>query len=86
MIQFYTVEEAKSTRARIDGLHCKNLFLRNQKGNRHFLVIFPADKPVDMKSLAPKLGINRISFCFCSAPTKIYGFKSRFGFCVWIIE
>lgn len=58
----FTVEEAKSTRARIEGLHCKNLFLRNQKGNRHFLVIFPADKPVDMKSLAPKLGINRISF------------------------
>lgn len=58
----FTVEEAKTTRGAIEGLHCKNLFLRNQKGNRHFLVIFPADKPVDMKTLAPKLGIKRISF------------------------
>lgn len=58
----FTVEEAKKTRANIKGLHCKNLFLRNQKGNKHFLVIFPADLPVDMKVLAPKIGINRISF------------------------
>ena len=55
------MEEAKKTRANIKGLHCKNLFLRNQKGNKHFLVIFPADLPVDMKALAPKIGINRIN-------------------------
>ena len=58
----HTVEQAKATRSAIKGLHCKNLFLRNQKGNRHFLAIFPADLPVDMKSLAPLLGIKRISF------------------------
>ena len=58
----HTVEQAKATRSAIKGLHCKNLFLRNQKGNRHFLAIFPADLPVDMKTLAPLLGIKRISF------------------------
>jgi Ala-tRNA(Pro) deacylase len=69
----FTVEEAKATRASIPGLHCKNLFLRNQKGNRHFLVIFPADKPVDLKLLAPKLGINRISFASADRLKRIMG-------------
>ncbi len=34
-----TVEEAEAHWAGIDGTHCKNLFLRNQKGNRHYLVV-----------------------------------------------
>ena len=34
-----TVEEAVQHWADIDATHCKNLFLRNQKGNRHYLVV-----------------------------------------------
>ena len=33
-----TVEEAQRHWAGIDATHCKNLFLRNQKGDRHYLV------------------------------------------------
>ncbi len=35
----YTVEEARFHWRDLEGTHCKNLFLRNKKGNRHFLVI-----------------------------------------------
>src|SRR5581483_8723174 len=34
-----TVEAAEEHWAAIDATHCKNLFLRNQKGNRHYLVV-----------------------------------------------
>ena len=34
-----TALEADEHWAGIDAAHCKNLFLRNQKGNRHYLVI-----------------------------------------------
>ena len=43
----YTVEEAEKYWADIEGSHCKNLFLRNQKGKRHFLVILTQSKQVD---------------------------------------
>lgn len=69
----YTVEQAKETRKIIDGLHCKNLFLRNQKGDKHFLVIFPADMEVDLKSLAPLIGINKISFASAKRLQKYLG-------------
>ena len=34
----FTVEEALVQWQGIDAAHCKNLFLRNKKGNRHYLV------------------------------------------------
>ena len=37
-----TVEEAERHWAGIDATHSKNLFLRNQKGDRHYLVIVDA--------------------------------------------
>jgi len=57
----FTVEQAKGHRARPDGLHLKNLFLRNKKGAM-YLVTAREDLPVDLKSLARKLGTNNLSF------------------------
>ena len=34
-----TAEAAQATGRGIDATHCKNLFLRNQKGTRHYLVV-----------------------------------------------
>ena len=34
-----TAEAAKTHWSGIDAMHCKNLFLRNQKGTRHYLVV-----------------------------------------------
>ena len=44
-----TVEEAKAHWAGIDATHCKNLFLRNQKGSRHYLVVLTASKRADLQ-------------------------------------
>ena len=40
----------------------KNLFLRNKKGNRHYLVIAPVEKRVDLQRLVKVLGDDRLSF------------------------
>ena len=46
----------------IDAAHTKNLFLRNQKGTRHYLVILPLLKRADMRALADQIGDGRLSF------------------------
>lgn len=58
----YTVEEAERHWTEITGVHCKNLFLRNKKGNRHYLVILEASKAADLKALNNTLGEDRLSF------------------------
>ena len=58
----YTVEEAFQFWREIEGTHCKNLFLRNNKGNRHYLVVMEQSKKVDLKQLADKTGTGKLSF------------------------
>jgi Ala-tRNA(Pro) deacylase len=41
---------------------CKNLFVRNQKGNRHFLVIIEQTKKANLADLAEKIGSTKLSF------------------------
>ena len=57
-----TVEEASAHWAGIDATHCKNLFLRNQKGNRHYLVVLTASKKADLKAVADQIGDGKLSF------------------------
>ena len=57
-----TVEEATKYWSAIDATHCKNLFLRNQKGNRHYLVIVEHRKKADMRSIADQIGDGKLSF------------------------
>ena len=57
-----TVEEAETHWAGIEATHCKNLFLRNQKGNRHYLVILTASKTADLKRIAEQIGDGKLSF------------------------
>ena len=58
----YTVEQARSYWSDLAGSHSKNLFLRNKKGNRHYLVILEDSKSADLKSLTRFLGEDRLSF------------------------
>jgi len=58
----YTVKQAKKHWTDITGTHCKNLFLRNKKGNHHYLVILEATKTADLKRLRKKLGEDGLSF------------------------
>jgi Ala-tRNA(Pro) deacylase len=58
----FTVEEARAHWAGLAGTHCKNLFVRNKKGNRHYLVVVESARRVDLKALARALGEETLSF------------------------
>ena len=58
----FTVEQAERHWTDIEGAHCKNLFLRNKKGNRHYLVILPTSKQADLRQLNARLKEDRLSF------------------------
>jgi Ala-tRNA(Pro) deacylase len=57
-----TVDEANKYWGAIDAVHCKNLFLRNQKGNRHYLVIIEHAKRADLRAVANQIGDGKLSF------------------------
>jgi Ala-tRNA(Pro) deacylase len=57
-----TVEEAEKHWSDIAATHCKNLFLRNQKGNRHYLVVLTASKQADLRGVADQIGDGKLSF------------------------
>jgi len=57
----FTIEQAKQHWKNIDGAHCKNLFLRDYKGNRHFLVIIEGSKNFPIKTFQEIVG-QRLSF------------------------
>lgn len=42
--------------------HFKNLFLRNSKGDKHYLVLVDSAKKVNTKELAKAIGSTRLSF------------------------
>jgi Ala-tRNA(Pro) deacylase len=57
-----TVEAAERYWTGIDATHCKNLFLRNQKGNRHYLVVLLHSKRADLRAVADQIGDGKLSF------------------------
>lgn len=57
-----TVEEAERLVPRLPGAKTKNLFLRDKKGLRHFLVTLPHDASVDLNALGAALGAGRLGF------------------------
>ena len=56
-----TVLESKKLRGKIEGVHTKNLFLKNKKNN-FFLFSCQESTIVDLKQLKKVLGIGNISF------------------------
>src|SRR5262249_24077598 len=57
-----TVEDAAPHWASIDATHCKNLFLRNQKGSRHYLVVLLHTKRANLRAIADQIGDGKLSF------------------------
>ncbi len=57
-----TVEEALPYWESIDAAHCKNLFFRNHKGNRHYLVILDHRRKLNIRDLEQRLKQGKISF------------------------
>jgi Ala-tRNA(Pro) deacylase len=58
----YTMEEMDELGITSKGEVCKNLFLRDEKGRRHFLVVLQKDKTVDLKNIQGQIGSTRLSF------------------------
>lgn len=57
-----TVAEAERYWAGIDALHTRNLFLRNQKGTRHFLVVLAFTRRADLAALGEHFGERKLGF------------------------
>ncbi len=58
----YTCEEAKRLVPDLPGAETKNLFLRDGKGQRHFLLAVAPEKNVDLKTLSKSLEVSGLSF------------------------
>ena len=57
-----TVEAALPYWESIDSAHCKNLFFRNHKGNKHYLVILDHRRQLNIRDLEQRLKQGKISF------------------------
>ncbi|GMQ82125.1 MAG: prolyl-tRNA synthetase associated domain-containing protein [Rhodothermia bacterium] len=57
----FTVEQAKQLVPPMRGANTKNLFVRNKRGNRHFLVIVGYGKRVDLKALSKMIEVSPLS-------------------------
>ncbi|HSV17498.1 MAG TPA: prolyl-tRNA synthetase associated domain-containing protein [Casimicrobiaceae bacterium] len=57
-----TVEESERLVPPLPGAKTKNLFLRDRKGARHFLVTVPHDVAVDLAALGIALDAGRLGF------------------------
>ena len=58
----YTCEAAgKLVPAEARGIQTKNLFVRDKRGRRHWLVVTSCEKPVDLKRLARSLGADSMT-------------------------
>lgn len=71
----HTVEESKSLRGDIPGLHTKNLFLRDGKKN-YFLFVTDEDAAINLKQLARKIGAKGgLSFGSADALMELLGIQ-----------
>lgn len=56
----HTMEDVDRAGVRRRGVVLKNLFLKDGKGRRHFLVSVPETKAVDLRSLGERLGVRKL--------------------------
>lgn len=58
----FTADDAAVHWAGIPATPVKNLFLRNKKGDRHYLVILGIEREADLRRLVKVIGDDRLSF------------------------
>lgn len=71
----YRIEEANGLDIKISGKLPKNLFLRNRRGDTHYLLIMDESKHVDLKLLAKQIGSSSLSFASEERLFKYLGLK-----------
>ena len=57
-----TIEIARQYWRQDGSKHCKNLFFRNHKGNRHYLVVFDSEQSLAIHDLEQRLRQGKLSF------------------------
>ena len=71
----YTIEEMDILGI-FDGVNiCKNLFVRNEKGDKHYLIVVSKDKQVNLKNISAKIPESRLSFASEERLMKYLGLK-----------
>ena len=70
-----TVEEAAKYWNGIEATHCKNLFFRNHKGNKHYLVILEYTHNVAIKKIETLLKQGKITFASSERMMKYLGLE-----------
>lgn len=68
----FTVEQGNAVWGNIQGVHCKNLFLKDAKG-KLWLVVAPGETRIDLKSLPARIGSARLSFGSAALLDEILG-------------
>ena len=71
-----TIEIAMEVWKDIDSTHCKNLFFRNHKGNKHYLVILESNHALDIHDLEKRLKQGKISFASQKRMDKFLGVQA----------
>ena len=57
-----TIDEAVKYWKTMDATHCKNIFFRNHKGNRHYLVVIEHKQNLAIHDLEKRLKQGKLSF------------------------
>lgn len=57
-----TIDDALPIWKDINAVHCKNLFFRNHKGNRHYLVVFHYLQSLGIHDLEQRLKQGKLTF------------------------
>jgi len=70
-----TIEEAMKHKSWMDATFCKNLFFRNHKGNRHYLVVLHHAYELDVHDLEKRLKQGKLSFASEWRMEKYLGLK-----------
>ncbi|SNS13465.1 Ala-tRNA(Pro) hydrolase [Anaerovirgula multivorans] len=59
----------------LEVIHFKNIFLRNSKGDKHYLVLIDSSKKANTKALAKEIGSTRLSFASDDRLAKYLGLE-----------
>ncbi len=57
-----TIDIARQYWKDLDAAHCKNIFFRNHKGNKHYLVILEHTRELNIHELEKRLKQGKLSF------------------------
>ncbi len=71
----FTIEELDAMDLDPNGEIAKNLFLRNDSGKQHYLIVLRKDKTADMHDIRAKLGSSRLSFASEERLERYFGVK-----------